>query len=304
MLIMQNQLNLYKKRGYQIIIIGFVGFFLWAGLYQINQGVYSQGFIVSKNEKVEMISPINGLIDVLNIAPGKLVNKGDILVSFNQKALQSKINALNNTILLKEQNRIILEKQFETEKAFVKKGFMHENGLLPLKSKMSLTQSELEREKGDYNELMEKLNLLQIISPVDGSVMNLSISSVGINVREGQRLFDIIPADKNLLASIQIPVNFGNKVNEGMDVDVTFPTLIGSNTEKITGTLIYLSADKININDEFYFEGRVELEPSHINKIKEIKTGLPVTAIIKTGESSMLSYILKPVKDRFNRGIQ
>ena len=109
MLIMQNQLNLYKKRGYQIIIIGFVGFFLWAGLYQINQGVYSQGFIVSKNEKVEMISPINGLIDVLNIAPGKLVNKGDILVSFNQKALQSKINALNNTILLKEQNRIILE---------------------------------------------------------------------------------------------------------------------------------------------------------------------------------------------------
>ena len=169
---------------------------------------------------------------------------------------------------------------------------------------MSLTQSELERGKGDYNELIEKLNLLQIISPVDGSVMNLSISSVGINVREGQRLFDIIPADKNLLASIQIPVNFGNKVNEGMDVDVTFPTLIGSNTEKITGTLIYLSADKININDEFYFEGRVELEPSHINKIKEIKTGLPVTAIIKTGESSMLSYILKPVKDRFNRGIQ
>ena len=51
---MQNQLNLYKKRGYQIIIIGFVGFFLWAGLYQINQGVYSQGFIVSKNEAIDI----------------------------------------------------------------------------------------------------------------------------------------------------------------------------------------------------------------------------------------------------------
>ena len=301
---MQSQFNLYKKRGYQTIILGFIGFFLWAGLYQINQGVYSQGFIVAQNEKIEMISPITGLVDKLNVSSGKIVNEGDMVLVFNEKTARSKINALTTSIALKEQNLIIVKKQLENETALVQKGFMHENGLLPIKSKLTLAQSELERDKGEYNELLERINLLEIKSPVRGSVMNLSISSSSINVREGQHLFDIIPLDQNLLASIQIPVNFGNKVSDGMEVDITFPTLIGSNTEKITGKLVYLSADKINIKDEFYFEGKVEIKQADINKIKEIKTGLPVAAIIKTGESSMLSYILKPMKDRLNRGMQ
>lgn len=301
---MQNQFNLYKKKGYQAILFGLIGFFLWAGLYQINQGVYSQGFIVAQNEKIEMISPVTGLIDKLNVSSGRIVNEGDMVLTFNEKTVRSKINALKNSIALKEQNLIILNKQLENETALVQKGFMHENGLLPIKSRLSLAQSELERDKGEYNELLERINLLQIKSPVRGSVMNLSISSSNINVREGQHLFDIIPLDQDLLASVQIPVNFGNKVSDGMEVDITFPTLIGSNTEKITGKLVYLSADKININDEFFFEGKVKIKQADISKIKEIKTGLPVAAIIKTGESSMLSYILKPIKDRLNRGIQ
>jgi hypothetical protein len=70
------------------------------------------------------------------------------------------------------------------------------------------------------------------------------------------------------------------------------------------GKLIYFSADKVKINDEFYFEGKVEIKKQDFEKIKEIKTGLPIAAIIKTGGSSMLSYILKPINDRLNRGIK
>jgi protease secretion system membrane fusion protein len=301
---MQNQFNLFKKKGYITIILGFVGFFLWASLYKINQGVYSQGFIVAQNEKIEIISPITGLVDKLNVSSGKIVDEGDIIVFFNESITLSKINAIKTSIDLKEQNLIFLAKQLENENFLVQKEIQNENALLPLKSQISLAKSELEMEKGDYNELLEKIKLLKIKSPVKGSIMNLSITSANINVREGRHLFDIMPLDQNLLASIKIPVNFGNKVNNNMTVDITFPTLIGTNTEKITGNLIYLSADKVNINEEFFFEGKVEIKKEDVDKIKEIKTGLPVTAIIKTGETTMLNYILKPIKDRLNRGIQ
>jgi hypothetical protein len=158
--------------------------------------------------------------------------------------------------------------------------------------------------KGNYEELNEKSKLLIIRSPINGSIMNLSVKSSKVNVKEGQHLLDIIPLEQDLFASIQIPVNFANKVSNQMDVSIIFPTLIGSNTETMVGKLIYFSADKVKINNEFYFEGKVEIKKQDFEKIKEIKIGLPVAAIIKTGGSPMISYITKPLNDRIARGLQ
>ena len=301
---MQTQFDIYKRKGYLTIIFGFIGFFIWASFYKIDQGVYCQGFIVSQNEKVEIISPLTGLIEQLNIAPGKIVEKDDAIIFFNENQIKSKLASLKNNLNLKQQNILILEKQLENQKALVKKGVIHENALLPFKSRVIAAKSEFEEIKGNYEELNEKSKLLVIRSPINGSVMNLSIKSSKINVKEGQHLLDIIPSDQALFGSIQIPVNFANKVVNEMEVNITFPTLIGSNSQKMSGKLIYFSADKVKINDEFYFEGKVEIKKQDFEKIKEIKTGLPIAAIIKTGGSSMLSYILKPINDRLNRGIQ
>jgi multidrug efflux pump subunit AcrA (membrane-fusion protein) len=301
---MQTQFDIYKRKGYLTIIFGFIGFFIWASFYKIDQGVYCQGFIVSQNEKVEIISPLTGLIEQLNITPGKIVEKDDAIIFFNENQIKSKLASLKNNLNLKQQNILILEKQLENQKALVKKAVIHENALLPFKSRIIAAKSEFEEIKGNYEELNEKSKLLVIRSPINGSVMNLSIKSSKINVKEGQHLLDIIPSDQDLFASIQIPVNFANKVVNEMQVNITFPTLIGSNSQKMSGKLIYFSADKVKINDEFYFEGKVEIKKQDFEKIKEIKTGLPIAAIIKTGGSSMLSYILKPINDRLNRGIQ
>ena len=301
---MQTQFDIYKRKGYLTIIFGFIGFFIWASFYKIDQGVYCQGFIVSQNEKVEIISPLTGLIEQLNIAPGKIVEKDDAIIFFNENQIKSKLASLKNNLNLKQQNILILEKQLENQKALVQKAVIHENALLPFKSRIIAAKSEFEEIKGNYEELNEKSKLLVIRSPINGSVMNLSIKSSKINVKEGQHLLDIIPSNQDLFASIQIPVNFANKVVNEMEVNITFPTLIGSNSQKMSGKLIYFSADKVKINDEFYFEGKVEIKKQDFDKIKEIKTGLPIAAIIKTGGSSMLSYILKPINDRLNRGIQ
>jgi multidrug efflux pump subunit AcrA (membrane-fusion protein) len=301
---MQTQFDIYKRKGYLTIIFGFIGFFIWASFYKIDQGVYCQGFIVSQNEKIEIISPLTGLIEQLNIAPGKIVEKDDAIIFFNENQIKSKLASLKNNLNLKQQNILILEKQLENQKALVEKAVIHENALLPFKSRIITAKSEFEEIKGNFEELNEKSKLLIIRSPINGSVMNLSIKSSKINVKEGQHLLDIIPSDQDLFASIQIPVNFANKVVNEMEVNITFPTLIGSNSEKMIGKLIYFSADKVKINDEFYFEGKVEIKKQDFEKIKEIKTGLPIAAIIKTGGSSMLSYILKPINDRLNRGIK
>ena len=300
---MQAQFDIYKKKGYLTILFGFIGFFTWASFYKIDQGVYCQGFIVSQNEKIEIISPLTGLIDQLNITPGKIVEKDEIIISFNENQIKSKLLSLKNNLNLKQQNISILEKQLENQNILVKKGVISENALLPFKSRMLIAKSELEEIKGNYEELNEKSKLLIIRSPINGSAMNLSIKSSKINVKEGQHLLDIIPSEQDLFASIQIPVNFANKVSNQMEVNIIFPTLIGSNMEKLIGKVIYLSADKVKINNDFFFEGKVEIKKRDIEKIKEIKTGLPIAAVIKTGGTPMISYITKPLNDRLARGL-
>lgn len=301
---MHTQFDIYKKKGYLTILFGFIGFFTWASFYKIDQGVYCQGFIVSQNEKIEIISPITGLVEQLNITSGKIVEKDEIIISFNEDQIKSRLLSLKNILDLKQQNILVLEKQLENQTILVEKGVMHENGLLSFKSTMLTAKSELEEIKGNYEELSEKSKLLIIKSPINGSAMNLSIKSSKINVTEGQHLLDIIPSEQDLFASIQIPVNFANKVSNQMEVNIIFPTLIGSNMEKLIGKVVYLSADKVKINDEFFFEGKVEIKKKYFEKIKEIKTGLPIAAIIKTGGTTMISYITKPLYDRLARGLQ
>ena len=101
---MQSQFDIYKRKGYLTIIFGFIGFFIWASFYKIDQGVYCQGFIVSQNEKVEIISPLTGLIEQLNIAPGKIVEKDDAIIFFNENQIKSKLASLKNNLNLKQQN--------------------------------------------------------------------------------------------------------------------------------------------------------------------------------------------------------
>ena len=185
---MQSQFDIYKKKGYQTILFGFIGFFIWASFYKIDQGVYCQGFIVSQNEKVEIISPLTGLIEELNITAGKIVKKDDEIIYFNESQIRSKLKSLKNNLSFKQQNISILEKQLENQNALVKKGVIHENALLPFKSKLILAKSELEEMNGNYDELSEKSKLLIIRSPINGSIMNLSVKSSKVNVKEGQHL--------------------------------------------------------------------------------------------------------------------
>ena len=85
---MHTQFDIYKKKGYLTILFGFIGFFTWASFYKIDQGVYCQGFIVSQNEKIEIISPITGLVEQLNITSGKIVEKDEIIISLNEDQIK------------------------------------------------------------------------------------------------------------------------------------------------------------------------------------------------------------------------
>ena len=65
---------------------------------------------------------------------------------------------------------------------------------------------------------------------------------------------------------------------------------------------MYVSADRITDprNDNSYFVGRVQLTPEGMEKLGRhaMQAGMPADVVIKTGERSLLGYMLKPLLAR------
>lgn len=323
-----------ERRGWALVLFGFVGFFVWAGTVPLDQGVSGSGFLTTPTEKVAVISPITGLITRLSKAPGDQIRAGELLVEFDTRALESDeratteairgietSNASLRTALQARNEQISAYKlQFQSNKQLVESGFASPNALATVQTQLSLAESEslelksrIEQNASRLLELKEKLvsirhdiNRQKIHAPVSGQVMNAAIRSGGINVTVGTPILEIAPDTSELAVSARIPVDLGNRVATGMAVDVLFPTLPGNSTTHIPGRLEYLSAERLTDprTQQIYLEAKVSLSQLDGALESQLRAGLPATVIVKTGPRTLLSYITRPFTERMVRGLQ
>jgi HlyD family type I secretion membrane fusion protein len=189
-----------------------------------------------------------------------------------------------------------------------------------LQSQLSLVESEIlesmariAQNDQRINELKESMTtvrhemaLSKIRSPATGKVMNTSIKSAGLNITAGTQMMEIVPDSERLLIEARIPVDYATRAQVGMPVDVMFPTLPGSSTFRIKGTVEYLSADRLTDTqtNQIYLEGRVSLdEQASIDQL-HLRAGLPASVLLNTGPRTLLSYITRPLTERMTKGLQ
>jgi len=177
---------------------------------------------------------------------------------------------------------------------------------MELKANLEQNQSRLKEVEQQLYGAEHDILLSKIIAPVAGTVMNLGVKTPGVPVTLGQRLLEIAPDSEDLIVEVRLPVDYADRIHEGLPVDVMFPTLAGSSTKKIKGKLDYLSGDKIldEKNNQAFFEARVTLlEADNITR-GSLRAGLPATIMVRTGPRTLMSYILRPFTDRLSMGLQ
>ena len=115
-----------------------------------------------------------------------------------------------------------------------------------------------------------------------------------------------MPDSERLLIDARIPVDYATRAQIGMTVDVMFPTLPGSSTFRIKGTVEYLSADRLTDTrtNQIYLEGRVSLDDQASIDQLNLRAGLPATVLLNTGPRTLLSYITRPLTERMAKGLQ
>ena len=153
------------------------------------------------------------------------------------------------------------------------------------------------------------LSLSEIKAPVSGTVVGLKANTVGGVIQSGMVLMEIVPKDGRLIVEAQIPTTSIDKVQVGLTADMRFSAFNLNTTPIIPGRITLVGADKITGTNpqqgEFYL-AQVETTAEGLKLLgdKVVQPGMPVEVIVKTGERSFFSYLIKPLSDRFARSFK
>ncbi len=162
---------------------------------------------------------------------------------------------------------------------------------------------EVDADAQKLKALTEELGRIQVRSPVSGQVMGLQFQTVGSVVQPGQKILDVVPLNEGLLLEAKIAPHLIDRVHTGQVADVRFSSFANSPLLAIEGRVESISNDLLtepNTNPDqpgaSYYLARVSITPGGMKDLgnRVMQPGMPVQIMIKTGERSLLTYLLHP----------
>jgi len=147
------------------------------------------------------------------------------------------------------------------------------------------------------------LDRMEIKAPATGQVVGLTVQTVGAVLQPGQKLLDVVPDSQTLLLEAHIPPHLIDKVQAGLSTDVRFNAFAHSPQLVVEGKVLSVSGDLLSdpAQPQFsYFLARVQVTPDGMKTLgnRQMQPGMPAEIVIKTGERSMLTYLLHPLVKR------
>jgi protease secretion system membrane fusion protein len=161
---------------------------------------------------------------------------------------------------------------------------------------------EVESEESRYRALSNEMDRVEIRSPATGQVVGLSTQTVGGVVQAGAKLMDIVPGDEPLLLETRVPPHLIDRVQAGLPVDVRFSAFAHSPQLVVEGKVVSISGDLLTDaqGNNPYYLARVAVTAEGYKKLgkHQLQPGMPVEVVFKTGERSLLAYLLHPLTKR------
>jgi protease secretion system membrane fusion protein len=148
----------------------------------------------------------------------------------------------------------------------------------------------------------DELGRMDIKSPAAGQVVALAFQTVGGVIGPGQKLMDVVPLDQALLIEARVAPHMIDRVQAGLPVDVRFSSFAHSPQLVVDGQVVSVSGDLL-VDPQSgvgYFLARVGVTAEGYKKLGKrlLQAGMPVEVVFRTGERSLLTYLLHPLTKR------
>ncbi len=168
-------------------------------------------------------------------------------------------------------------------------------------SQLADVQQQASTLKSRLLDLDRNVSNIAIKAPVDGAIVGLTVFTKGAVIPAGFTVMNIVPEHDHLVVEGQLPVHLVDKVHADLPVNLLFTAFNQNETPTIPGIVTQVSADRFtdeNTGMPFYkVVSKVAPDSLHLIKDLKIRPGMPVEMFIKTGERSLMNYLLKPLFD-------
>jgi adhesin transport system membrane fusion protein len=170
------------------------------------------------------------------------------------------------------------------------------------REKLSQTLADISQTREIKKALENEVGRTNVVSPVDGIVKKIEVTTIGQVIKSGNSILEIVPVDDKLLLEVKVKPKDIAFVYPGQEANVKvtaydFPIYGG-----LKGEVLSIGADSIieksSKGEQSYFLITIKTNKNYVEKDGKkgvIMPGMVVSADILTGKKTVISYLMKPI---------
>ncbi len=171
--------------------------------------------------------------------------------------------------------------------------------LRDVENQIADTRNEVLKLQGQLSDANLDLSSKRILAPVSGQVVNLQANTPNAALNPGTKILEIVPENEVLLIDVQIPVQNIASVNVGEAADIRITTFPGDPQIIVQGIIQSVASDVREAQPPNlpYYLARIAVTKEGMLELgkRQLKPGMSVDVIIKTGERSLIAYLMRPI---------
>jgi HlyD family secretion protein/adhesin transport system membrane fusion protein len=250
------------------------------------------------------------------------------IVNDETQAYNAQLRTLNESVNALKKSLALAENEVQLSAPLAQQGLVSEVEILRLRRQANEFQLQIaertNRFRSDANSELNKLEseLAQaeevlrgredvmerttIVAPVRGTINNIRITTRGGVIQQGAEIMTIIPLEDTLLVEAQIQPADVAFIHPGLPATVKITAYDYAIYGGLSGVVEHISSDTLvdeekarsGRGDSTYYRVYVRTDQAALNvkdKTFPIIPGMVANVEIRTGEKTILSYLLKPV---------
>lgn len=151
------------------------------------------------------------------------------------------------------------------------------------------------------------LTRTEIVSPIDGVVVNLAAHTIGGVIPAGAPILEVVPSDDELIIDAYVDPTDIVAVRPGGPANVELTTQSRRRRTPLTGTVLDVSADRVGAGPTggAYYLARVRLDPDSLEDFDgQLLAGMGAEVFFRTGPRTFVEYMLSPISRSIQRGMR
>jgi HlyD family secretion protein len=174
---------------------------------------------------------------------------------------------------------------------------------------------ELREIQGKAAELVERkvaaedqLMRIEIRAPQSGMVHQLAVHTVGGVITASEPAMLIVPEADKLAVEVKLPPQNIDQLQLGQPAVLRFSAFNQRTTPELNGVVTRISGDIVQDQKSgaTYYLIHIAIPTDEMARLKNLKLipGIPVDAFIQTGDRTVLSYLVKPLRDQVEKAFR